>query len=60
MSSVNGVNGLELRMASTLYNEVETFTKVGIFSPITLIRWYFVDLTVASQSPPKNVALLEG
>lgn len=46
-------NGLELRQASTWDKSVDISSKVSVELPITRFRWNLVDLTPASQKPPK-------
>ena len=43
----------EFKHASTSDNKVESSSYVAMFAPKVRLRWYFTDLTAASQRPPK-------
>lgn len=51
----SGVMGRLLREASTWVSIVVNSLNVSYASPITCLRWVFIPLTAASQSPPNEV-----
>ena len=53
-SSVRGESGREFKQELMLASRVDNSSKVRVISPMTCLRWYLVDLTAASHSPPKR------
>lgn len=52
-SSERGLRGLEFSNVSICIRSVFISSYVRKFSPTTLFKWYFTDLTPASHWPPK-------